>query len=259
MQDQYAGDVGDFGKFSLLQMLCGQKKSLGVVWYRYPDEKDLGDGRHTGYTEEEKQPLYTACDRGLVRRMKEVHPENRRTIRELEKALKGYLPKRTIYFDETLLDRGLLEKRGIWGQAKKKIQQRLEERDRWLRAALSAVRGCDVVFLDPDNGLEIKSCSKKHQVKAGKYVFYDEVEAFAEMHDLVVVYHHLSRQGSHKEQVDMREKALRKRLKGYEVHSLMFRRYSPRAYFLIAQEPVIVDVKKRVDAYLDGPCGFMWK
>jgi hypothetical protein len=259
MQDQYAGDVGDFGKFSLLKMLCGEQDSLGVVWYRYPDEKHLGDGRHTGYTEEEKQPLYTACDRDLVRRMKAVHPENRRTISELEKALKGYLPKGTIYFDETLLDRGLLEQRGIWGQAKKKIQQRLEERDRWMGAALSAVRGCDVVFLDPDNGLEIKSCSKKSQVKAGKFAFYDEVEAFAEMHDLVVVYHHLSRQGSHISQVKRRTLALQKRLKGYAVESVVFRRYSPRAYFLIARQSRMDAVMKKLAAYLDGPCGFMWK
>ena len=33
VQDRYAGDVGDFGKFALLRALC-EGRSLGVCWYR---------------------------------------------------------------------------------------------------------------------------------------------------------------------------------------------------------------------------------
>jgi hypothetical protein len=41
MQDRYAGDIGDFGKFALLRALEGAGLSVGVNWYKTdtaPDE-----------------------------------------------------------------------------------------------------------------------------------------------------------------------------------------------------------------------------
>ena len=47
MQDQYVGDIGDFGKYGLLRHLFGRPEGadaapedalrLGVVWYLFPD------------------------------------------------------------------------------------------------------------------------------------------------------------------------------------------------------------------------------
>ena len=45
MQDQYVGDIGDFGKYGLLRHLTGMRGDaapedalrLGVVWYLFPD------------------------------------------------------------------------------------------------------------------------------------------------------------------------------------------------------------------------------
>ena len=34
MQDRYAGDIGDFGKFGLLRALSSAGLSIGVNWYR---------------------------------------------------------------------------------------------------------------------------------------------------------------------------------------------------------------------------------
>ena len=34
MQDRYAGDVGDFGKFSLLKELSRRGLSIGINWYK---------------------------------------------------------------------------------------------------------------------------------------------------------------------------------------------------------------------------------
>lgn len=34
MQDCYAGDIGDYGKFALLRELCKQGLSIGVNWYK---------------------------------------------------------------------------------------------------------------------------------------------------------------------------------------------------------------------------------
>ena len=45
MQDQYVGDIGDFGKYGLLRHLTGMRDddasgdalSLGVIWYLFPN------------------------------------------------------------------------------------------------------------------------------------------------------------------------------------------------------------------------------
>ena len=34
MQDRYAGDIGDFGKFALLNELYTQGLSIGINWYK---------------------------------------------------------------------------------------------------------------------------------------------------------------------------------------------------------------------------------
>jgi hypothetical protein len=55
VQNKYAGDVGDFGKYALLNFM--QEKSglsLGVVWYLVePDHTDgdhqAKDGKHISY------------------------------------------------------------------------------------------------------------------------------------------------------------------------------------------------------------------
>ena len=54
MQDRYAGDIGDFGKYGLLRALCGEDGHgpalrLGVLWYRVLEAEENNDGRHTAY------------------------------------------------------------------------------------------------------------------------------------------------------------------------------------------------------------------
>src|SRR4051812_10597954 len=49
VQDRYAGDVGDFGKFALLRALC-HGRALGVCWYRTDGSRETSnDGKHLDY------------------------------------------------------------------------------------------------------------------------------------------------------------------------------------------------------------------
>lgn len=34
MQDNYVGDIGDYGKYGLLREVCAERLSLSVNWYR---------------------------------------------------------------------------------------------------------------------------------------------------------------------------------------------------------------------------------
>ena len=56
MQDRYTGDIGDFGKLGLLRQLTSTGLSIGVNWYRTPDETHNSDGLHIDYLQKEEFP-----------------------------------------------------------------------------------------------------------------------------------------------------------------------------------------------------------
>lgn len=51
MQHRYTADVGDFGKFGLLNALSGNVLRLGVMWYLNLAEEPNADGRFTNYAQ----------------------------------------------------------------------------------------------------------------------------------------------------------------------------------------------------------------
>ena len=44
MQNSYVSDIGDFGKYALLNALAGHELRLGVNWYLNADEKNSPHG-----------------------------------------------------------------------------------------------------------------------------------------------------------------------------------------------------------------------
>jgi hypothetical protein len=175
MQDRYAGDVGDFGKFSLLKSLfVAPRDTIGVIWYLFPDECHNNDGRHTSYLD---NPNFLDCDRDLCERLSAV-VNGERSVAALEKA--GILPSSTVYFSERL-DFHLQHS----SQSETDKRAREEKRKGWLERAVQKVSDRNAIFLDPDNGLEIPSCPKTSQMKAGKFAYYSEILELARNKNVV--------------------------------------------------------------------------
>jgi hypothetical protein len=253
MQDRYAGDVGDFGKFGLLRQLLLDRGdvSLGVVWYYFvPHDENNNDGRHINFYED---AALTGCDPELAKRLKRATlTTEQRSVAALEKS--GILPVKTRYFrDDT----------NFYATFPRQTQQnkiiRQEARNNWLKQALMAVHDCQLVFLDPDNGLEIASCAKKTQKKAGKFVFLDELEEFKQLSAEVMVYHHLNMGSPHELQIDEGIKRLRGRFKQkVSVFALRFRPYSPRAFFILCDPSAKKEIAHRLESFKRGPWGQYW-
>ena len=68
-------------------------------------------------------------------------------------------------------------------------------RDQWLADATTAVVGCDLVFVDPDNGLRLDDHSNPPtRSKAIKHAYHHELRALADNgRRSVVAYHHADR------------------------------------------------------------------
>ncbi len=252
MQDRYAGDVGDFGKISLLRYLFGNSNDrIGMVWYLFPDETHNGDGGHIEYITDHG---FLNCDKQLCEKLSAVVYTNR-SVKGLEKA--GILPANTVYFSERLnfhLDHP--------SQSQVDKKQRDEKRRDWLRKAAMKVSGCNAVFLDPDNGLQIPSCPKISQIRAGKFAYYFEVAELAKNKMATVIYHHLNRHkkhGNHENQIRTRTAELREHLSPTgTIFALRFWPYSPRAYFILTHPSEEGQMRERLLGFKQSRYGRYW-
>ena len=266
MQDRYAGDVGDFGKYGLLRFLCGQREiseespssapnlRLGVVWYLYPDECGNADGKHITYLMlgRRDHEAFRACDPDLydsLRRL--IEPENR-NVAAVQRSM--ILPVDTVYYDTSL---------SYFPGTSRSVRQ--TERTSWLEGALDAMSGADLVFVDPDNGLSDPATGISRSVdplrkKGPKYVYMDDIRRFAEPDRSLVIYHHLGRNGTVVEQIRKVADSLRTGLDLPRLPwALCYRRGTVRAYFILAQERHEPILKRRMNDFLHSEWNRAWK
>jgi hypothetical protein len=242
MQNRYVGDVGDFAKYALLRRLAGtspeQSIRLGVVWCLYPDESHNADGRHVSYLD---RPGFAPLDLELISALREIVGSHRRSIAAIASA--GILPRETIFCDAlACLPQGAASAR----------RDRLLHRSRWLEDCLTRTASSELVFFDPDNGLEVASVPK-HHVKAGKYIYWDELEHFWKRGHALLIYHHLNRTMPAGAQVEQMTKRLRAKLSGAIVRPLVFRRGSCRVFWLVFRRSALGhELKLRVNRFLSS-------
>jgi len=231
MQDRYTADVGDFGKYGLLRAITGMhpaglpRLSLGVVWYltdTVMEQGDpAGDGKHTVYATDPRQARrFRPCDPDLFEAMGAVIEDgDRRVAATRERDVLG--PNATYYEDRIHTPR-----------RDQPREERLAARAAWIDGAVRAVSGSDVVFLDPDNGIEAASVRPQHK-KGPKYAYLEELTALAGGERSLVVYHHLSRNGSAAEQVQRTGARIRAHLDAsYALDAVTYHRRTARTFFI---------------------------
>lgn len=234
MQNKYVGDVGDFGKYGLLRALCGvtepgRKLTVGVAWYLTPDDEQPGgtlDGYLSSTTRNDKR--FRDCDTELYDHMEGIRRE--RHIAAVESA--RILGKGAMFFCEPLLPQ--------------------TDRRKWLRKAIDAVGLCDLIFLDPDNGIKIEETNGRSL----KHAYLGELASFARAGDKsVVVYHHLGRNGKHKAQISEWLAILRERFSENELFALWYHRGTARAYFVLADQTLKDILRERAQALVESRWG----
>ena len=166
MKNQYFGDIYDYIKYGLLRQLnCYGRISTSVCWM-LTENVDRRDGHRVNYLQEPAvwrdfdAPVFD-CLRTAVLNRKERH------VRVIEKS--GLLPNTTFY-------------RNLMNDA-------TAERSRYFDGFLTSANGRELVFFDPDNGLEIKSV-KYGQKGDSRYLYLREVsQAFKAGHSILIYQH----------------------------------------------------------------------
>ena len=250
VQNRYVGDLGDFGKFGLLRALCSSSEpagvsplSLGIVWYLVPDETHNTDGRFVDYLDLSvgNHERFRACDPPLYDALRGIVLSGVRNVTSIRGD--GILVRGTRFYDDILTFEDL---RGAGVRIRRLRAQR---RTLWLEGALRATEGCDVVFLDPDNGLEVGVGS--HQLRGPKYAFFDELLPFVQRDQSLLIYHHVARRGTALDQVKGRMAQIEDRL-GRSAFALLYHRGSARAFFLVPAQRHWEVLSSRARTFLDS-------
>lgn len=227
MQDRYAGDIGDYGKIALLKALQAQGLSIGVNWYTAEtlDVEKKADG---SFKQEDGKYLIPEelcqCDEVLAKKLLDISSGNKRSIEALEKA--NLIPG-AVYFSESVP---------------------VLLRSEWHQRALKILKNVDIVFVDPDNGMLVKSVGKK-SVRSVKYTFYEEVSDYIEQGQSVLIYNHRCRKPEERYFRDICEKL--QEYTGIEANGILkitFPKCSVRDYLAV---PVSEDHARKIqDAFV---------
>jgi hypothetical protein len=232
LQNRYVGDIGDYLKLGILRALAPGHR-LGVAWWLYPDESHNRDGRHTGYLQQPDR--WRHFDPKLFDALADIVASGRRDVRALEGA--------------NLLPGALFATEMIPTRVPPARNQ--QARREWFVKMLARLTDADLVFADPDNGLE-PSGYRRGSAKAGKSVLLSELSELTRPKRCVIVYHHQTRRkGGH--QAEIAHWADRLRAIGFRnVDALRAKPYSPRVYFLLNAPPRVRKRAEQVAADWDG-------
>ncbi|MFL6262483.1 MAG: hypothetical protein ACJ76Y_22525 [Thermoanaerobaculia bacterium] len=214
VQDRYAADIGDFGKLALVRALAlGQR--LGICWYMTNGFGEFNnDGRYLAYLQRPARfrQLDPECFDALASFVADFEAGRcPRSIESLE-AL-ALLPSDSLFHNE--LCPGLPAARRDW------VARMVKSMDR-----------ADLIFLDPDNGLEGATLSPKSTAIA-------ELVALRRSGRALLLYHHQSRRagGAVAEAAHV---ARRLAEVGFaKIDAVRLRPYSSRFYFLLDAETTL--------------------
>ncbi len=227
MQDRYCADVGDFGKYGLLRWLCRETGlRLGVNWYLVPDESGNADGRHTRYLDrtEENSRRFRKCDPDLWEALGKIIREHNRHVRRIR--TDRILPRGTVFYEDVLRWPDDMRATSPGG-----IEARKKHRQAWVERGQEKLRDCELVFFDPDNGLETKT--KRYKAKGPKYVFFDEIWPYYERGSSLIIYQHMNHLIKAVVQVRNRLRDIKEKLNTEDCLALLYHRGTARAFFIV--------------------------
>ncbi len=251
MQNRYVADIGDFGKYGLLNFISSKTKlKLGVNWYlSEPTDKEKqkqsGDGKFIDYllfgTKHDKgkttkkyvhkiidtdEKLYKNLQRIII---DWLDKKGNRTVIRIED--NEILPKRTIYFKELLNN---------------------TNRTNWLGNSIKNLSECKIVFFDPDNGID-----SKVEDKSQKHIYLDEIEAYYKNGQSLVIYQHANRNNKFNGVINKKNAELINALniKKTQINCLRYKRGTARAYFIIMQQEHYDSITKATNAFLETKWG----
>lgn len=168
MKNQYVADINDFRKYGLIRALLSRNSLRCGVFWMLTDRDASNDGEIVQYLGDKKNE---ALDPELFQKLWHlVHTFKDRTVVRIQQEI--ILP-RAKYFEDLVPDVTAL-------------------RSDFFYNGLRHLASSDLIFFDPDNGLEVKS-KRRGNKNSCKYLYLDEVESSFQRGHSLLIYQHFPR------------------------------------------------------------------
>lgn len=166
MKNQYVGDINDYKKYSLIEIISEVLNEKILIAWMLTEDDGRNDGNKVDYLKNVRNERQSNPE--LFDKLKSID-KNKRRIDEVQKLLGD---KYRFY--------------------SKLLNDNEEERTKYIEALLIEAKKAGLVFFDPDNGIEVKSvkCGNKN---SSKYLYWNEIEQFAENGNDILIYQHFPR------------------------------------------------------------------
>ncbi|WP_026491425.1 hypothetical protein [Butyrivibrio sp. XPD2002] len=171
MKNQYVGDIGDYGKYALLRAFAEVGIKVGINWYLTEDDAS-NDGKFTNYLQDETFRRYAP---EVFDTLEKIADNQDKTVTDIEDS--GIVPGALFYSD-------VLNPVGT-------PSDREQERMAWFQESINELKDAELIYMDPDNGLQEDNEPGKRGSE--KYVLPDEVEQYYRAGHNVVYYCHKGR------------------------------------------------------------------
>jgi len=168
VKDQYFGDINDYRKYGLLRCFVEAGFAPGVCWMLTPDGAS-NDGQKTGYLQQPGR--WRGFDPELFDFLATCVMNGARAVRHIEHSA---LLSKTRYYSDLLGD----------GAASRATH---------MTSALRSLSPSDLLFFDPDNGLEVKSVPYGSR-GSSKYIYWDEVQQAWKTGASLLIFQHFNRE-----------------------------------------------------------------
>jgi hypothetical protein len=168
MKNQYIGDINDFHKYALLRSLGGAMEGRVRICWMLTAPDDRSDGLRLGYLDD--PPQFRAFDTTLFDVLKRLVSNDERSIETLEASL---ILSGASFHSQILTDDR-------------------EARESYFASLQTTLEPNELVFFDPDNGMEVPSVRKGTR-KSAKYIYWEELSSVLGDGRAICVYQHFPR------------------------------------------------------------------
>ena len=213
MKNQYVGDIGDYGKYSLLRFLALRGIKIGVNWYLTENDNST-DGNFTDYLGRDAEKRF---DPDVFSALKEIVEKNDREHRSVHMIQNADLLPGASFFEEKIPS----------GQTKP--LKRAWDRRLWYEQSRQILRDADLIFADPDNGITYRKTARHKGCE--KFVLPEEIAQYYYDGKDVVYYCHKGRRT--KEEWDRTKTRIKEYASDSQLFVLTFHRGTQRSYIFV--------------------------
>ena len=233
MKNQYVGDIGDYGKYSLLRFISKHNIRVGINWYLTRNDGST-DGKFIEYLDDPDEEKH---DPKVFAALKKIAGNADKNVHYIEKfdLISGCL-----FYHEPIPEKDSSDYLG------REISRRL-----WFNNSVMILEDASLIYADPDNGITYNK--KAGSKNSEKYILPEEIRSYYSKGKNVVFYCHKGRRTA-----DAWEKTktdIKKYLPDAQILVITYHRGTQRSYIFVLHPNNYAEYRSILEEFIETGWG----